>query len=88
MIYGFGTLTVCYITYCYKLYESAISLHVPSKVDGLLWSILVPPVIIITGWKVSKYRVFPGPYFPVFGLNPGKYGQEKNPYLDTLQAVL
>ena len=22
-----------------------------------------------TAWKVSKYRVFSGPYFPVFGLN-------------------
>ena len=25
-----------------------------------------------TAWKVSKYGVFPGPYFPVFGLNTGK----------------
>ena len=22
-----------------------------------------------TAWKVSKYGVFSGPYFPVFGLN-------------------
>ena len=23
---------------------------------------------LVTPWKVSKYRVFSGPYFPVFGL--------------------
>ena len=26
-------------------------------------------------WKVSKYGVFSGPYFPVFWLNTGKYGK-------------
>ena len=26
-------------------------------------------MIIFTAWKVSKYGVFLGPYFPVFGLN-------------------
>ena len=33
--------------------------------------------------KESKYGVFSGPYFPVFGLNTGKYGPEKTLYLDT-----
>ena len=28
----------------------------------------------ITAWKVSKYGVFPGPYFPTFGLNTERYG--------------
>ena len=28
--------------------------------------------------KLSKYGVFSGPYFPVFGLITGKYGPEKN----------
>ena len=28
----------------------------------------------VTGWKVSKYRVVSGPYFPVFGLNTEIYG--------------
>ena len=41
----------------------------------------------ITAWKVSKYGVFFCPYFPVFGLNTGKYGPEKTPYLDTFPAV-
>ena len=36
---------------------------------------------------MSKYGVFSGPYFPVFGLNTGKYGPEKTPYLDTFHAV-
>ena len=38
-------------------------------------------------WKVSKYGVFSGPYCPVFGLNTGKCGLEKTPYLDTFHAV-
>ena len=33
--------------------------------------------IHLTAWKVSKYRFFSGPYFPVFGLNTGKCGTEK-----------
>ena len=41
----------------------------------------------ITAWKMSKYGVFSGPYFPVLGLNTGKYGQEKTPYLDNFHAV-
>ena len=40
---------------------------------------------VVTAWKVSKYGVFSGPYFPAFGLNTeyifspnaGKYGPEK-----------
>ena len=46
-----------------------------------------------TSSKVSKYRVFSGPYFPAFGLNTPylsvfspnaeKYGPEKTPYFDT-----
>ena len=38
--------------------------------------------MIYTARKVSKYGVFSGPYFPVFGLNTGKYGPEKAPYLE------
>ena len=50
--------------------------------------------------EVSKCGVFSGPYFPVFGLNTeiyginvhiqsdtGKYGPEKNLYLDTFHTV-
>ena len=34
-----------------------------------------------------KYGVFTGPYFPVFGLNTGKYGPEKTPYSDTFRTI-
>ena len=37
---------------------------------------------------MSKYEVICGPYFPVFGLNTGKYGPEITPYLDAFHAVL
>ena len=46
-----------------------------------------------TAWKVFKYGVFSGLYFPAFGLNTeryevGKYGPENTPYLDTFHTVL
>ena len=37
--------------------------------------------------KSVQIGVFPGPYFPVFSRNTGKYGPEKTPYLDTFHAV-
>ena len=40
-----------------------------------------------TAWKVSKYGVFSGPYFPVLGLNTGKHRPEKTPYLDTFHPL-
>ena len=56
--------------------------------------------LLITAWKVSKYRDSSGPYFPIFWLNSKiygvisvfsanteKYGPEKTPYLDTFHAV-
>ena len=41
-----------------------------------------------TAWKVSKYGVISDPYFPVFGLNTGKYRPEITPHLDTFHAVI
>ena len=39
--------------------------------------------------KLSKYGVFSGPYFSVFGLNTEKYGpKKKNPYLDTFYSII
>ena len=53
--------------------------------------------VLIAAWKMCKYGVFSGPYFPAFGLNTvylsvfspnaGKYRPEKIPYLDTFHAV-
>ena len=40
-----------------------------------------------TAWKVSKYGVFSGQYFPAFSPNAGKCGPEKTPNLDTFHAV-
>ena len=53
-----------------------------------------------TAWKVSKYGIFSGPYFPAFQLNTEKYfvslhiqseckkhGPEKTSYLDTFHIV-
>ena len=36
---------------------------------------------------MSNYAVISGLYFPVFGLNAGKYGPEKTPYLDTFHVA-
>ena len=45
----------------------------------------------ITVWKVSKYRVLSGPYFPALWLNTEiyleNYGPEKTLYLDTFHTV-
>ena len=38
-------------------------------------------------WNVSKYGVFSGSHFPAFGMNTGKNGPEKTPYLGTFHAV-
>ena len=54
--------------------------------------------IYFTAYKVSKYDVSSGPYFPVFELNTQIYeinsvriqektNQKKTPYLDTFHAV-
>ena len=43
--------------------------------------------MVATAWKVLKYGVFSGPYFPVFTPNTGKYGAEKTLYLDIFHEV-
>ena len=37
--------------------------------------------------NVSKYGAFSGSHFSAFGMNTGKYGPEKTPYLGTFHAV-
>ena len=61
------------------------------KVGG--WLLILPLCEIKScgvyiAWKVSKYGVTSGPYFPVFSPNTGKYGPEITPYLDTFHAVV
>ena len=41
-----------------------------------------------TVWKAPKYGVISGPYFPVFGLNKGKYRPEVTRYLHTFHVVI
>ena len=68
----------------------------------LRWSFLIPiwySLILIqlqnTVWKVSKYGVFSGLYFPIFGLYSalrirseyGKIRARKTPYLNTFHPV-
>ena len=47
----------------------------------------VTNVFNLTVQKMSQYGVFSGPYFPVFGLNTGKYEPEKAPNLDLFHVV-
>ena len=41
----------------------------------------------VTAWKLSKYEVVFGLYFPLFSPSTKKYGPEKPPHLDTFHAV-
>ena len=49
--------------------------------------------VYYAAWKVSKYGVFSGPYFPVFGLNTEIYRTEygdllrKSPYSVQIQKM-
>ena len=48
-----------------------------TKVTKIFFKNWIVPVImnlLHTAWKVSKYGVFSGPYFPLFGLNTEIYG--------------
>ena len=45
-------------------------------------------IMTYTAWKISKYGVISGPYFPVFSLKIGKYEPEITWYLDTFHAVM
>ena len=79
---------------------SSIMCAVPQGpiIDPVLFLIKVNDMpMAFTVWKVSKYGVFSGSYFPLFGLNTEvysvfslntrKYGPEKTLYLDTFHAV-
>ena len=48
-------------------FENVLQKLCIQKLDIIIWS--VTNHIIFTVWKVSKYGVFSGSYFPLFGLN-------------------
>ena len=54
----------------------------------LFWTVMKGLSCWFTARKMSKYGVFSGPYFPVFGLNTGTYGPENTPFLDTLYLIV
>ena len=59
-----------------------------SKIKKIVGTMLSSDIgITNTAWKVSKYGVFSGLYFSVFGLNVGKYRPKETPYLDTFHAM-
>ena len=63
-------------------------IHWPEKKNETLAKTLnIKHNPIIIGRKVSKYRIFSGPYFPAFGLTREKYEPEKTPHLETFHAV-
>ena len=43
--------------------------YIPNAMNFVNQSKSSSLIINITAWKVSKYVVISGPYFPVFGLN-------------------
>ena len=60
-----------------KLNKAVQSNEIPTKLVkefGYLFSKYIA-TSNYTAWKVSKYRLFSGPYFPVFGLNTEIYSE-------------
>ena len=51
--------------------------------DGLR---VLKPSLLQCVKSVQIQSFFSGQYFPVFGMNTGKYGPEKTLYLDTFHA--
>ena len=83
---------------CLKIKNCAMITWDFHSVFGLLMAHLW---FTYTAWKLSKYEVFSGSYFPVFGLNTeiyrvnlciqseyGKIRTRKTPHLDIFYAVL
>ena len=90
-------LTLCFI-FCSRFFCFQILITITNEiritaVNVLIYYIQLRNILaslynrLVTAWKVSKYGVISGPYFPVFGLNTGKYGPEITPYLDTFHAL-
>ena len=79
---------------CYGIFFMYWSGQVPQSIiiskENVFVSSIIKPNVRFTGWKVSKYGVISGPYFPVFGLNTEIYGVNLcivTPYLHTFHAV-
>ena len=79
--------------------QSLVTVHMKFPEKNSLSCLIF--LVLFTVWKASKYGVFSGPYFHVFGLNTevfgvnlriqseyGKIPTEKTLYLDTFHAVI
>ena len=93
--YNFGPQTTKFISesilIVYKYSRRLLTRTLSPKVSSnnlLLWLMTSLLTLKFTAWKVSKYGLFSDPYFPAFGLNTGKYGPDKTPYLDTFHKVI
>ena len=72
-----------FFTWYFILIIPDIIIFVTSSVWYIYYKILP-----FTAWKVSKYGVISGLYFPVLSLNTGNHGPELTPYLDTFHVVI
>ena len=77
-------LTLCFI-FCSRFFCFQILITITNEiritaVNVLIYYIQLRNILaslynrLVTAWKVSKYGVISGPYFPVFGLNTKIYG--------------
>ena len=65
-----------FLEYCQLFYKFEATFFAISFLYKLLqksFGNTVKHPYLITAWKVSKYGVFSGPYFPTFGLNTKRY---------------
>ena len=83
----FAAASICFDSLTMFLFNSLKQYHYICN-NSNKCSSLIKVRVIRTVWKVSKYGVFSGAYFPVFSPNTGKYRIKKTPYLDTFHAVL
>ena len=49
--------------------DLSLQRHIQDYVKNLWGKFLAKKVKSLTAWKVSKYGVISGPYFPVFAMN-------------------
>ena len=47
--------------------------HIPLLINQFVSLIVLKIDELFTAWRVSKYGVISGPYFPAFGLNTERY---------------
>ena len=69
-------------------FESEDFFQITRNASNIYESLLETFFKVFTKWKMSKYGVISGLYFPIFSPNTGKYGPEIIRYLDTFHVVI